>query len=106
MRRFIFAMVALVAIPFHAFADCSAVVTEAVTALEDSAAQMNPGDDFGTPSQLQIVPGDQLSYICAHGGYCYPSGAITLNGCRIVPEPDPSASADLSEPIIFLLRSE
>lgn len=89
-----------------AYAACTATVTETVAALEDSSSSLEPGDDFGTPTQLQVYPGDQTSFVCAHGSYCYPSGPIVLNGCRIVAEPDPSASGDPSEPVIFMLRAE
>lgn len=105
--RPIFLAIAISAV-FHipAYAACTATITESVAALEDSSSSLAPGDDFGTPTQLQVYPADQTSFVCAHGSYCYPSGPILLNGCRIVPEPDPTASGDPSEPVIFMLREE
>ncbi len=106
MKRLFLALAASAALSGAAHAACTATITEPVSALEDTSSTLNPGDDFGTPTQLQVMPGDQLSYICAHGSYCYPSGPIVLNGCRIVPEPDPSASGDPSEPVIFMLKAD
>lgn len=104
IRQFSLACALLAAGAGSAVAECKATVTGSVAALEDSSSTLEAGDDFGRPTQLQIIPKDQSSSICAEGGYCYPSGSIVLDGCRIVADPDPTASGDPEEPIIFMLR--
>lgn len=106
MTRLVLAMAALAAVHLPAHAECTATVTKSVAALEDPSVTIDPDDDFGSPTQLQVLPGEQTSFVCAHGGYCYPSAAITLKGCAIVPDPDPSATGGPADTVIFLLRSE
>lgn len=102
-KQLVLATAALAALHFPALAECTATVTRSVAALEDPSAMIRPDEDLESPTQLQVLPADQTSYVCTHGGYCYPSAAIMLNGCMIVPDPDPGDPAD---PIVFQLRSE
>lgn len=80
-------LIALISAPPAAASQhrCMARVVKDVRANEDPASTMRRGTRWGPVTQLRVNTKTGTTSFCAHGDYCYQSGAFEMiSPCRFV----------------------
>jgi hypothetical protein len=66
---------------------CDGVARSNVAAVQNPKSILKRGRRLEAITQMEIDKKTQAIRYCAHGSYCYPAGAIELQGCAIATSP-------------------